>query len=90
MEKVTAVRLRKNLGEYLSRTLLTGENFMIERAGKPIAVLISIQELESLKKIAKDKALTFLDDIKDDNISLSDDSIEEISIEAVRQYRREK
>ena len=90
MEKVTAVRLRKNLGEYLSRTYLTRENFMIERAGKPIAVLISVRELETLRKIARDKALTFLRDEKDDNISLSEDQIEQLAVETVRHYRRDR
>jgi len=51
MKNVTALDLRKKLGSVLNGVSKKGEQVMISRANKPIAVLISIDEYE--EKILK-------------------------------------
>lgn len=42
----TAIKARKNLGQLLEEAYYRGDEFVIERAGKPMAVLIPIQEFQ--------------------------------------------
>ena len=46
MKTVTALDLRKKLGSFLDDVSKKGEQVMISRANKPLAVLISIVEYE--------------------------------------------
>lgn len=43
MEKVSALEARKNLGRLLNIVLLKNEDVLIERSGKPVAKLTSIE-----------------------------------------------
>jgi len=43
MEKVSALEARKNLGRLLNIVLLKKEDVIIERSGKPVAKLTSIE-----------------------------------------------
>jgi len=46
MKTVTALDLRKKLGSFLNDVSKKGEQVMISRANKPLAVLISLAEYE--------------------------------------------
>jgi prevent-host-death family protein len=46
MKTVTALDLRKKLGSFLNEVSKKGEQVMISRANKPLAVLISLAEYE--------------------------------------------
>jgi prevent-host-death family protein len=43
---VSAMEVRNRLGDLLSRASYTGEQFIIERRGKPVAVLMGIEEYQ--------------------------------------------
>lgn len=45
---VDAVVLRKNLGQYVNETYYRGGEFIIKRAGKPVAALVPLADLEQL------------------------------------------
>jgi prevent-host-death family protein len=46
MKNVTALDLRKKLGSFLNEVSKKGEQVMISRANRPLAVLISLAEYE--------------------------------------------
>lgn len=48
MRSVDAVALRKNLGQYVSEAYYRGDEFVIKRAGKPVAALVPLADLEKL------------------------------------------
>lgn len=48
-ENITAMYARKNFGRLLDKTALLGESYVIERAGRPMAVLVSVSRLEDLQ-----------------------------------------
>ncbi len=54
MKTVTALDLRKKLGSFLNDVSKKGEQVMISRANKPLAVLISLAEYEE-KVLNKDR-----------------------------------
>ena len=43
---VTAMEVRNRLGDLLSRASYAGEQFIIERRGKPVAVLMGMEEYQ--------------------------------------------
>ena len=51
---ISAMEIRKQLGDLLSRILYTGECFIIERRGKPIAAIIGIEEYKAVLPILED------------------------------------
>ncbi len=54
MEKVSALEARKNLGRLLNIVLLKKEDVIIERSGKPVAKLTSIEPEEISSSGRKD------------------------------------
>ena len=52
-KELTALSVRGNLGEILEQVYYRGEEFIIKRGKKPMAVLISPEEFESYKKQRK-------------------------------------
>lgn len=59
----TAIKARQNLGQLLEEAFYRGDEFIIERAGKPMAVLISVQEFERWQK-QREKDLAIFDEIR--------------------------
>jgi PHD/YefM family antitoxin component YafN of YafNO toxin-antitoxin module len=49
-ENITAMYARKNFGRLLDKTALLGEAYVIERAGRPMAALISAERLEEMQR----------------------------------------
>ncbi len=48
-ENITAMYARKNFGRLLDKTALLGESYVIERAGRPMAALVSVDRLDDLQ-----------------------------------------
>jgi len=48
-ENITAMYARKNFGRLLDKTALLGESYVIERAGRPMAALVSVERLDELQ-----------------------------------------
>jgi prevent-host-death family protein len=47
---VTAMEARKNFGNMLNEVSLKGDRYVINRAGKPIAAVVSIGELQRMER----------------------------------------
>jgi prevent-host-death family protein len=47
VKKVTAIQARKNLGELLEEVYYRGDQYIIERAGKPMAAIVPLWQLEA-------------------------------------------
>lgn len=48
-ENISAMYARKNFGRLLDKTALLGEYYVIERAGRPMAALVSIDRFEEVQ-----------------------------------------
>lgn len=55
LTRISAMDLRKGPGAYLDRVALRNEAFVIERAGRPRAVLVSVADYEQ-RELAKHQA----------------------------------
>lgn len=60
MEKITAMQVRQQLGELLSRLKLRGEEFIIEQYGRPTAVLLPYAKVAQVRAAAWEDALDVL------------------------------
>ena len=51
MSSASVGELRENLSDYLSRAQYSGERVTVTRSGKPVAVLISLDDFEVLRAL---------------------------------------
>jgi prevent-host-death family protein len=52
MTKVSTVELREQLGDLLNRVAYAGEHVVILRRGKPVAAIVSMEDLQRLATLA--------------------------------------
>lgn len=83
----TAIKARRNLGQLLEEAFYKGDEFIIERAGKPMAVLIPVQEFENWLR-QREKDFGVLDEIKAQNRQKSSENIEKDVDEAIKEVRK--
>jgi prevent-host-death family protein len=50
VKTINAMKARKNFGQLLEEVYYRGEQFVIERAGRPMAAVIPLSQLEVLQK----------------------------------------
>lgn len=50
---ITAIKARQNMGDMLNRVALKHDEFIIERGGKPLAAVISIEKFAQLREVAR-------------------------------------
>lgn len=89
METIPAVKFRKNLGEFLDRAKLKGETFIIERDGKPVAAVVSLADLEAIKKEAAQdvKALFVKWSKQKPNANMTDDEVDQLVVQETTRMR---
>ncbi|HVR75616.1 MAG TPA: type II toxin-antitoxin system Phd/YefM family antitoxin [Planctomycetota bacterium] len=55
MARVSTSRIRKGLSDTINRVAYGGERIVLERRGKPIAAIVSLEDVELLERL-EDKA----------------------------------
>ena len=50
VKKINALKARQNFGQMLEEVYYKGDQFIIERAGKPMAAVVPLWQLEELQK----------------------------------------
>jgi len=87
VKKITAVKARQNLGQIMNEVSLLGDDYMIERAGKPLAVIISVDKYQAIQA-KRLEAISRLDRIRDKMGDTDPDAVEKLVNEAVRRGRK--
>ncbi len=87
VKKITAVKARQNLGQIMNEVSLLGDDYIIERAGKPLAVIISVDKYQSIQA-KKQEAISRLDRIRNKMGDVDPDVLEKAANEAVRKSRK--
>jgi prevent-host-death family protein len=87
---VNALAARKNLGELLESVYYRGDEIVVERAGKPMAVLIPLHQYERLEQ-QKEEIRKTLEAIWANRPPIKDpEAEEEFILNEVMEMRREK
>lgn len=85
-KELTALKIRKSLGEILEEVYYRGEEYIIKRGKKPMAVLISVTEFDTLKK-QRQKDMQIFSKIRERAKGVTSKEIEadvEVAVRAVR------
>ncbi|NIM47521.1 MAG: type II toxin-antitoxin system prevent-host-death family antitoxin [Candidatus Aenigmarchaeota archaeon] len=83
----TAIKARRNLGQLLEEAFYRGDEFIIERAGKPMAVLIPIQEFERWQK-QREKDFALFDEVRAKAKKVKPEKIEKEVTEVLTKIRK--
>ena len=54
-QSISVMEFRKRIGDVLSRVHYTGEQFVIERNGEPIAAIVGLEDLKRLRNLDDDR-----------------------------------
>lgn len=81
--KVTAIEARRRLGELLESVYHGGDEVVIERAGKPMAVVIPAERYASLER-NRERLFAMMDAARERNQEVPPDVLEAEIEEAVR------
>jgi prevent-host-death family protein len=87
---INAMDLRREAGTLLDRADYRRESFVIERAGKPKAVLVPYTEFKQLQRIrqeARTRYFESVEELQDKFSDLSSENLEKLIEEAVQNSR---
>ncbi len=88
LKTINALEARRNLGQLLEEVFYKGDQFVIQRAGKSMAVVISPSEYEAYRK-QREKDMQVLDRIREKNKGAKSEEIEKDVQEAIEAVRTE-
>ena len=60
-DRVSTMDVRQRIGDMLNRVALRHDEFIIERKGKPLAALVSVERLEQMRRFARRHAVEFME-----------------------------
>jgi prevent-host-death family protein len=84
---VSVMKARQNLGQIMNEVSLRGDDVIIERAGKPVAVLISIEKYQIMEK-SRQKFWEAVNQIRENMRGEDPEEIERLIEEAVLASRK--
>lgn len=87
-DKVSTIEVRQRIGDMLNRVALRHDEFIIERKGKPLAALVSVERLEQMRRFARRHALDVMEQQKGG--ALTDKDAMELGLEAQRWARQQR
>jgi len=88
-KKISALKVRQNLGQIMNEVSLRGDDYIIERAGKPLVAMIPIEKYQSMQEEA-DKFFESLDQLRTNVKKEDQNGMSGLIDEAVRSYRKAK
>ena len=62
LKKLSALKARQNLGQVMNEVSLKGDDYVIERAGKPLVAIVSMEKYQILQK-EREETLRALDKV---------------------------
>lgn len=86
---ISAMKVRQNLGQIMNEASLRGDDFIIERAGKPVAALVSMDKYRIIER-DREKARVALDTIRGKMKNAVPDDVDELISEAVTVIRKKQ
>lgn len=65
LKSISAIKVRQNLGHVMNEVALKEDEYIVERAGKPLVAIISIEEYQRMKK-EKNEFFQMFEDVQKD------------------------
>ena len=86
VKKVNALKARQNLGKLLEEVYYQGDQFIIERAGKAMAAVVPLWQLEEWQQ-RRERLFAAVEDVHQLNQKVKPDMIERDVQDALRAVR---
>jgi prevent-host-death family protein len=86
---LSAMEARQRFGEVLEGVYYRGDEVVIERAGKSMAVVVPLERYESMER-SRERLFELLEKSQARNRDVPADRIEQEVVKAVREVRRKK
>jgi prevent-host-death family protein len=86
LKTISALKARKNLGELLEEVYYRGDQYIIERAGKPMAAVVPLAQLDAWQK-RRDAFFGMVDETREKTRKTKAATLEKEVAEAVRSVR---
>ena len=80
LKKISAMKVRQNLGQVMNEVALRGDDYVVERAGKPLVAIIPMEKYRRLQQDLDDfwqEVSSFQESVKDVDPKELDAAIEE-------------
>ena len=87
LKKISAMKARQNLGQIMNEVAIRGDDYIIERAGKPLVAIIDMDKYQQLQE-DREEALQAVRSIWSKMEGADPEEVEEIIKEAVQATRR--
>ncbi|MBM4136696.1 MAG: type II toxin-antitoxin system Phd/YefM family antitoxin [Nitrospira sp.] len=87
LKTISAIKVRQNLGQVMNEVALKDDEYIIERAGKPLVAIIPIEQYRSMKKERKE-FFQMVDEIQKGIKKVAGSLIDTEIEEAVQSYRK--
>jgi prevent-host-death family protein len=87
VRKLAALKARQNLGQIMDEVALRGDEYIVERAGKPLVAIISMEKYRMFEQ-DRAAALESLNGLWDKMKAEDPETIERTINEAVREVRK--
>lgn len=90
MEKtIGAFEARRNLGKMIEEAFYKKDSFIIERSGRPMAVLVSIEDYQKWRRLAKEQVLVMLESAQKRSAKAPTAAVERGVRDALKSLRQE-
>jgi len=89
LKKVSAMKARQNLGQIMDEVAIRGDDYIIERAGKPLVAIIDMEKYQRLEE-EREEALQALRSFWSKMEGTNSEEVEEIIKEAIKATRKLK
>ena len=86
VKKVNALKARQNFGQMLEEVYYKGDQFVIERAGKPMAAVVPLWQLEEWQQ-RRAAFFAAVEEVQQQNQPVKPEVIEQEVREAIRAVR---
>ena len=86
VKTVNALKARQNLGQLLEEVYYKGDQYVIERAGKPMAAVVPLWQLEEWQK-GREQFFAAVEEVQQQNQEVKPEIIEQEVKEAIRAVR---
>jgi prevent-host-death family protein len=87
LKKVSAIKVRQNLGQVMNEVALKSDEYIVERAGKPLVAIIPIEKYLSMKR-ERDEFFRMYDELQTAAADGDEEKIDRDVEEALRTARR--
>ncbi|QWR77098.1 type II toxin-antitoxin system prevent-host-death family antitoxin [Candidatus Magnetomonas plexicatena] len=93
LRKISAMTARRQFGQIMNEVSLKEDDYIIERAGKPLVAIVAIDKYEWMrqeKERARNKFFKMVDEIRETTKDIPLDVIETAVDEAIKAVRKEE